>query len=166
MSASARSGADGSTAVRARHRSGYARVPKRNAGACPVSTHLPALAVLLTVLLAIWTMVLVGRARQRHGIKAPATTGNPEFERVFRVQMNTLESTVAFLPCLWLAARYWDPAWAGALGLAWVAGRVWYAIGYMQAAGRRDGGYLVSSLALFALLGGAGWGLARALLGY
>ena len=61
-----------------------------------MSTHLPALAVLLTVLLAIWTMVLVGRARQRHCIKAPATTGNPDFERVFRVQMNTLEATVAF----------------------------------------------------------------------
>lgn len=166
MSASVRPGAEGSTGVGAGHRYGYARGPERHHGACLVSTHLPALAVLLTVLLAIWTMVLVGRARQRHGIKAPATTGNPDFERVFRVQMNTLEATVAFLPCLWLASQYWDPAWAGVLGLAWVAGRVWYAIGYMRAGGRRDGGYLVSSLALFALLGGGGWGLARALLGY
>jgi hypothetical protein len=131
MPASVRPGARGYTGVEVRHRSGYARGPKRKDGACPVSTHLPALAVLLTVLLAIWTTVLVGNARRRHGIKAPATTGNPDFERVFRVQMNTLESTVAFLPCLWLATHYWNPAWAGSIGVVWVAGRIWYAIGYM-----------------------------------
>ena len=125
-----------------------------------------AIVALLALLQYLYFATLVGQARGKFGVNGPAVTGHPVFERYFRVQMNTLEATVAFLPCLWLAARYWDPAWAGALGLVWVAGRVWYAIGYMQAGGRRDGGYLVSSLALFALLGGGGWGLARALLGH
>lgn len=128
--------------------------------------HLPAVATLLTVGLSIWTMVLVGNARRRHGIQAPATTGQPDFERAFRVQMNTLEATVAFLPSLWLATTYWDPGWAGALGLVWVLGRIWYALGYLQAAGRRSAGFGLASLALFALLGGAIWGLARSLSGH
>lgn len=126
--------------------------------------HLSALATLLTVCLSIWTMVVVGRARGRHGVKAPATTGHPDFERAFRVQMNTLEATVAFLPCLWLADRYWDPVWAGSVGLVWVIGRIWYGIGYLSAADRRSGGFLLASIAQFVLLGGAGWGLARAML--
>ena len=53
-----------------------------------------ALITLLTVLLISVAMYLVGKARARHGIEAPATTGNPEFERVFRAHQNTLEATV------------------------------------------------------------------------
>ena len=46
---------------------------------------------------------LVSRARTRHGIKAPAITGHPQFERVHRVHVNTLELLVAFLPALYAA---------------------------------------------------------------
>ena len=38
---------------------------------------------------------------------------DPAFERAYRVQMNTLESTVMFLPTLWLAANYGFSGWAG-----------------------------------------------------
>ena len=66
--------------------------------------HLPVLVVLLNVLLLFATGLVVAGARGRYGLKAPATTGHPGFERAFRVQMNTLEHTVVFLPTLWLAA--------------------------------------------------------------
>ena len=33
-------------------------------------------------------------------------TGHPEFERAVRVQMNTIEQFVIFLPLLWLATIY------------------------------------------------------------
>lgn len=119
----------------------------------------PALVTLLTVLLLLYTMFMVGGARRRYGIKAPATTGHPDFERVFRAQMNTLEATVMFLPCLWLAAVHWNPYWAGYVGLAWVAARFWYAIGYAQAAEKRSAGFGIAFLANLVLLGAAAWGL-------
>ena len=74
---------------------------------------LPALVTLLTVLLMFGTATAVGFARGKYGIKAPATSGHPAFERAFRVQMNTLEATMMFLPLLWLAAHYGLGSWDG-----------------------------------------------------
>ena len=48
--------------------------------------------------------ILVGKARGRYGVKAPAITGNDIFERYFRVQQNTLELLVVMLPAMWLFA--------------------------------------------------------------
>lgn len=126
--------------------------------------HLPAIVVLLTVLLQFGTMWAVGHARGKYGIKAPAVTGHPAFERALRVQMNTLEATVMFLPSLWLAVQYGFPLWGGLAGLVWVLGRAWYAVAYLQDAAKRGPGYLVSSAgwALTLLLGVAG--LVRALM--
>lgn len=125
--------------------------------------HLPAVVVVLTVLLLIFVTWLVGRARGRYGIKAPATTGNEDFERVFRLQMNTVESTVLFLPALWLGSSYGSPLYAGIAGLVWVAARFWYALAYAQAANKRGAAYVVSSAAAGAALAIGCWGLAKAL---
>ena len=76
--------------------------------------HYTALVTLLAVLLYFYTGLLVAQARGKFGVKAPATTGNPDFERVFRVQMNTLEWMPIFLPVLWLFALYVND-WAAAL---------------------------------------------------
>lgn len=119
----------------------------------------PALVTLLTVVLLMTTMFMVGNARRRFGIKAPATTGHPDFERVFRAQMNTIEATLMFLPCLWLAAVHWNAYCAGYIGLAWVVGRFWYAFGYAKAAGQRSAGFGIGFLANVVLLGAAAWGL-------
>src|SRR6185312_10956053 len=104
-------------------------------------THLPALVTLLTVLLLFGTMFVVGKMRGRHGIKAPATSGHPAFDRAYRVQMNTLEGTVMFLPVLWLAANYGFSGWAGIAGLVWLLGRVGYAWGYMRNPASREPGF-------------------------
>jgi glutathione S-transferase len=115
-------------------------------------TYLPALVTLLTVLLMTGTMYAVGHARGRYGIKAPAVTGHPAFERAYRVQMNTLESTVIFLPTLWLAANYGFSGWAGIAGLVWLFGRVWYAVAYLKDETKRGPGFTVSVIAWVALL--------------
>jgi len=125
---------------------------------------LPALVVLLAVLLLFGTLSVAGFARGKYGIKAPATTGHPAFERAYRVQMNTLESTVLFLPTLWLAARYGFAGWAGVAGLVWIAGRVWYAVAYLQDASRRGGGFMLAMLGWAAVMLMAVIGVARALL--
>ncbi len=125
---------------------------------------LPAVVTLLNVLLLLATMMMVGAARGRYQIKAPATTGHPDFERVFRVQMNTLEATVMFLPALWLAATFWNAYYAGYVGLVWIVGRVWYVLAYARAAERRGPGFLLGFLANLVLIGGAAWGIVRPLL--
>jgi glutathione S-transferase len=64
---------------------------------------LTALSTLLIVVLLVWIAVNVGIARHRYGVRAPAINGHEMFERAYRVQMNTLEILVAFLPCLWIS---------------------------------------------------------------
>lgn len=127
-------------------------------------THLPALVTLLTVLLLFGTMWVVGRARGKYDIKAPAVTGHPNFERAYRVQMNTLESTVMFLPALWLAATYGFSGWAGIAGLVWLAGRILYAVTYLQDATKRGPGFGISMLGWAAIVVMAGIGVVRAMM--
>lgn len=130
-----------------------------------MSVHLPAVVVVLTVLLLIYVTMLVGRARGRYGVKAPATTGNENFERVFRMQMNTVESTVLFLPALWLGSQYGYPQIAGIAGLVWVAARFWYALAYSDAANKRGKAFLIASLATCVAFAAGCWGLLLALIG-
>jgi uncharacterized MAPEG superfamily protein len=126
------------------------------------ATTWPALITLCTIALLIWVAIGVGRARGLYGVAAPATTGHPEFERYFRVQMNTLENAVVFLPTLWLSTLYGAHAFLVHAGWIWVAGRVAYAIAYVRDPATRSAAFTVSMLALMVLLGDAGWGLARA----
>lgn len=125
--------------------------------------HLPAIVVLLAVLLQIGTMWATGSAREKYNVKAPANSGHPAFERASRVQMNTLEATVAFLPSLWLAVQYGFPLWGSISGLVWVLGRVWYAVAYLQDASKRGPGFMVAATGwLVTLLFGV-FGLVKAL---
>src|SRR5271155_4864250 len=70
----------------------------------------------------------VGQARGRYGVKAPAVTGNETFERHFRVQQNTLEQLIVFLPGLYLFSHYYSPLFAAALGVIYLIGREIYAM--------------------------------------
>lgn len=61
---------------------------------------------MLAVLQFFFFGFMTGAARRKSGLKAPAMTGSPKFERMYRVQTNTLETMVAFLPSLFIAAKY------------------------------------------------------------
>jgi uncharacterized MAPEG superfamily protein len=104
---------------------------------------------------------LVGRARAKYGIRAPATTGNEAFERVFRTHQNTLENLVIFIPAVWIFAAYLSPAWAAGLGAVFLLGRIEYARGYIAAAQRRSIGAGISGLVLIALVVGGLVGVGR-----
>lgn len=123
--------------------------------------HLPDLVVLLTVLLLLAVTFLTGRARGKYGIRAPATSGHPMFERAYRIQMNTLEHVVIFLPTLWLAARWGNPAWAGILGLVWIVGRVWYIPAYLRDPAARGTPFALAGFALIVMVLLAIWGVIR-----
>jgi glutathione S-transferase len=125
---------------------------------------IPALVTLLALLTYQATVLLVGQARVRHGVNPPAMTGPEPFERALRVQQNTLEQLVFFLPSLWLAALFNDASIASVLGLVWVGGRLAYAVGYLQAAEKRGPGFGISFLSSAALLVMAAAGALRAAL--
>jgi uncharacterized membrane protein YecN with MAPEG domain len=116
---------------------------------------LPSMATALALLLYLVFTINVSRARTRYGVAAPATTGNVAFERVFRVQQNTLEQLVLFLPALWLFARFMSETWAGVIGLVWIVGRLIYAWGYYRDAKQRGPGAGITVLCSIVLLIGA-----------
>jgi glutathione S-transferase len=105
--------------------------------------HFTALVTCLAVLFCFFTSFQVGKARATYGITAPARSGNPDFERVVRVQMNTLEWMPIFLPALWLFAIYIGDALAALLGVVWIAGRIAFMIGYTTAANKRGLGFAI-----------------------
>jgi len=96
-----------------------------------------------------------GRARGRLGVAAPAISGNPEFERYLRVQYNTIEQLVIFLPALFGFAWFASPGWAAALGVVFIVGRALYARGYVQDPAKRGPGFGLTLLANTVLLLGA-----------
>jgi glutathione S-transferase len=89
--------------------------------------------------------VMVGRARQTYGVEAPATTGNPDFERYFRVHANTLEALIVFIPAVWIFSLTVNYHIGVGLGLLFVIARVMYAQGYLSAAAKRGPGALASA---------------------
>jgi glutathione S-transferase len=108
--------------------------------------------------------MLVGWARGKYGVKAPAVTGHEIFDRYFRVHQNTLELLVTFVPAIWLFGVYVDPTWAALLGLVYVVARVLYLRGYVADPAKREVGFALSILPVFVLLVGALWGAGRRLM--
>lgn len=112
----------------------------------------PALISLLALLLYFVVTINVGRARAKYGIPAPQMSGNPDFERVLRVQQNMLEQLIFFLPALWIFCFYLNPLWGSGLGILWVVGRALYTWGYYQAAEKRGPGFALASLSSLVLV--------------
>ncbi|MDP9065733.1 MAG: MAPEG family protein [Pseudomonadota bacterium] len=97
----------------------------------------------------------VGSARGKFGVTAPATTGNETFERYFRVQQNTLEQLIVFVPSIYIFAQYLNPRWAAALGLVYLVGREVYAAAYVRNPAKRSLGFAMTFLPVVILaLGG------------
>ncbi len=104
-----------------------------------------------------------GQARGRFGIAAPAVTGNPEFERRFRVQQNTLEQLIIFVPAIWMFGEFVNASVAAGLGLVFVLGRFLYGRGYAVDPAKRGPGFGLTLLSNAVLLVG---GLVGALIAY
>jgi uncharacterized MAPEG superfamily protein len=117
--------------------------------------NLTTIVTVLALMVFIATAMRVGAARGKHGVPAPATTGHEIFERHFRVQMNTLEQLVLFLPGLWLWTAYWGELWAVILGLVWCVGRVVYMTSYVADPAKRSAGFGLTFLPSIILLIGS-----------
>jgi uncharacterized MAPEG superfamily protein len=118
-------------------------------------TTLVALTITLLAIFQLLTFsMLVGRARGRYGVKAPAVTGHEIFERYFRVHMNTIEQLMIFLPLLWIASAYAFVAyyWLALIGALFLIGRFLYLRGYVADPATRSAGFGIGFLPMAALI--------------
>ena len=123
-----------------------------------------ALVTLLALVVYFMTGLGVAGARGKYKVAAPATVGDPRFERHFRVQMNTLEWLPIFLPSLWLFSVSWGDRIAAGIGIVWVVGRLLYMLTYVRDPKSRGAGFLVQGLAALSLLVGALIGVVHTLI--
>ena len=107
---------------------------------------------ILAILQFFYFGIMVGRARGKYGVNAPATSGHEMFDRAYRVQMNTLEQLLAFLPALLLASLYWPNAIIAGIGLMYLIGRFLYQRSYVTDPAKRGLGFLLTVLPTFVLL--------------
>jgi len=114
-----------------------------------------ALVSLAAILTYVYFGLRVASAHTKFGVKLPAMTGNPDFERVHRAHVNMLEWMPVFLVPLWLCAFYLSDAGAAVLGVVWIVGRVIYFEGYSKAVEKRIPGFLTQALVCLLLIVGA-----------
>lgn len=116
------------------------------------------LLTIITMLALIQVVIfgfLVGSARGKYGIKAPAVSGNEMFERYYRVHYNTLEQLIIFVPGLWGFGYYIGQYWAAGLGVVYLLGRILYAVTYVKDPDTRAAGTLLSMIPCWVMLLGA-----------
>eukprot|EP00275_Glaucocystis_incrassata_P000718 EC120394.1.p1 GENE.EC120394.1~~EC120394.1.p1 ORF type:complete len:140 (+),score=10.41 EC120394.1:96-515(+) len=111
------------------------------------------------ILVYSWQSFKVGEARRQYGIKAPAMSGNADFERVFRAHQNTAENLTPFLASLYGFSIYVSPKYGSALGLVWSIARVLYHRQYAEDAASRGKpfvvGWVTQTVLLLGTVGGA-----------
>lgn len=104
------------------------------------------LIVMAALLQFLFFGVMTGKARVKYGVKAPATSGAEGFERMYRVQMNTLEMLVIFIPVIFIASNYWSPLLMSGLGAVFIIGRFMYWRAYVADPKTRSIGFMLSLL--------------------
>lgn len=119
------------------------------------------LVTLLAILEYLAFTILTGRARMKGHVMAPATTGDEAFNRAFRVQQNTLEQIVAFLPVLLIAGSYWPQTLVAGIGMVWVIGRLLYRQQYVANPASRAPGFMLTLLPTVVLVLMTLWGVLR-----
>ncbi len=110
------------------------------------------LLIVLALFQYIFFAMQVGKARGTYGISAPATSGDPIFERYYRVQGNTLEMLILLLPSVWISASYWNPLFVAAMIAVYLIGRQIYFAAYIKDPKKRSMGFLLTVLPIFVLL--------------
>jgi glutathione S-transferase len=121
--------------------------------------HWTAWATLVALTVYIWIGYKVSKARVQFKVLAPAMDGPVEFQSAMRVQANTVEQLVIFLPALWMCAYFLGDAWAAAGGALWSVGRIIYAIGYYKSPPKRHVGFVITFFASMSLIIGTVVGL-------
>jgi glutathione S-transferase len=122
------------------------------------------LTTVIAICLYFYMGLRAGLGRAKYNVIAPATSGNEDWERLYRVQMNTLEGMPIFLPLLWLFSSYHSDLLGALIGLVWVAGRAIFMVGYTKSAQARSTGFQIQMAGVAILLIGTIIGIAKVLI--
>lgn len=118
-----------------------------------------AFVTLLLVMQFMFFMIMVGKAREAGGVKAPAMTGDENFERNVRVHQNTMEQLMICLPAMWVCGYYYSSTFAATMGLVFLVSRFIYRAAYITDPDKRGTGIMIGTLATVAMILGGLWGL-------
>ena len=119
------------------------------------------LIVLLALLQYVFFTGRVGLARGKYNVNAPACDGDESWNRLFRVQQNTLEQLIVFIPATYAFAFYLSELWVLIPGLIFLLGRFLYAMEYLKDPKTRTPGMALTLLANVVLVLGALFGLLK-----
>jgi len=108
--------------------------------------------VMLALVEYMYFAVAVGRARGRHGVNAPHTSGDEQFERFHRAHQNTLEQLVVFVPAMFAAGYYAGELIAVAAGVVFLVARAHYFRTYIVDPEKRGPGMVATMLANVTLI--------------
>ena len=113
------------------------------------------LVVLLALLQYVYFIALVGQARGKYQVKAPATDGDVRFVSTFRVQQNTLEQLIIFIPSTFAFSWYLSDLWVLIPGAFYIVGRFIYARAYIKDPASRELGMVLTTIGNAIVLFGA-----------
>jgi glutathione S-transferase len=121
------------------------------------------LIVLLALLQYVWFTARVGATRGKYNVNAPACEGDETWNRLFRIQQNTMEQLIIFVPATYAFALYLSELWVLLPGLAFIVARFLYSSEYASDPKTRTPGMAITLLSNVVLVLGALFGLMKAM---
>lgn len=119
---------------------------------------LTTLALVIALFVYFGLSAAVGQARGKFNVPAPASSGHPEFDKRYRVQMNTLEQLALFVPAVIVGAPVLGDTVTAGLGIVWSLGRIVYARSYVADPAKRGPGFGLTLLPSMVMLLAGVWG--------
>ena len=124
-----------------------------------------ALVILVALLQFIYFTGRVGFLRGKYSVNAPKTVGNDDWEGLYRVQQNTMEQLVIFIPSMVTFNLYVSEQWVLLPGITFIVGRQVYSHLYIKDPASRGPGMILSFFSNIALVVGSLIGIGLKLMG-
>lgn len=102
------------------------------------------LIILVALLQYSYFLGKVGYFRAKLEVHAPKTTGNEKWERLFRVQQNTMEQLIIFIPATYFFSSIISDEWVLLPGIIFIIGRALYSASYISNPNGRGLGMIMS----------------------
>ena len=113
-----------------------------------------AFVILVALLQYAYFTFRVGLLRGKYGVPAPKCSGHDTWERMFRVQQNTMEQLVMFVPAIILFAHFVSARWALLPGVLFIIGRALYSHLYIKDPATRPVGAVMTLFSNLAMVVG------------